>query len=112
MFICFGLLTLSNSYDFYNNKHIPFIKEVLKQNEIERKMAQSVELVKAKFTKQGDSGVHSDRRSDILDTSLDTCNSGDSDKSVVLDSSIGSDSILGGSTDASSSLADSSNIGA
>lgn len=26
MFICFGLLSLSNSYDFYNDKHIPYLK--------------------------------------------------------------------------------------
>lgn len=30
MFICFGILTLSNSYDFFNNKHIPYLKEMLK----------------------------------------------------------------------------------
>lgn len=29
MFICFGLLSLSKAYDFYNNQHIPFIKEKL-----------------------------------------------------------------------------------
>ena len=31
MFICFGLLSLSRTYDFYNNQHIPYIKEKLKE---------------------------------------------------------------------------------
>lgn len=31
MFICFGMVGLSNAFDFYNNNHIPFIKEKLKE---------------------------------------------------------------------------------
>lgn len=26
MFICFGLLSLTNAYDFYNDRHIPYLK--------------------------------------------------------------------------------------
>lgn len=31
MFICFGLLALNNAYEFYNNKHIPFLKDKIKE---------------------------------------------------------------------------------
>lgn len=30
MFICFGLLALNKAYNFFNNQHIPYIKEQLK----------------------------------------------------------------------------------
>lgn len=30
MFICFGFLTMSNAYDFFNNQHIAYMKEQLK----------------------------------------------------------------------------------
>lgn len=33
MFICFGMLGLSNAFDFYNNRHIPYIKEQIKNKE-------------------------------------------------------------------------------
>ena len=36
MFICFGLLSLVNAYDFFNNEHIPYIKEVLNEREGEK----------------------------------------------------------------------------
>ena len=31
MFLCFGLLALNNAYDFFNNEHIPYIKNELKK---------------------------------------------------------------------------------
>lgn len=31
MFICFGLLSLSKAYNFFNNVYIPYIKEQIKQ---------------------------------------------------------------------------------
>lgn len=30
LFACFGLLSLNSAYDYYNNEHIPFLKEKLK----------------------------------------------------------------------------------
>ena len=33
MFICFGFLSLVNAYDFYNNKHVPYMLEKLKDEE-------------------------------------------------------------------------------
>lgn len=30
MFACFGLIGLSNTYDFFNNSHIPYIKEQIR----------------------------------------------------------------------------------
>lgn len=31
MFVCFGLLSLNSAYDFYNEQHIPFILDQLKE---------------------------------------------------------------------------------
>lgn len=31
LFACFGLLSLSQAYDFFNNRHIPYIKEQLQK---------------------------------------------------------------------------------
>lgn len=33
MFICFGMLTLTSSYDFYNDRHIPYINSLIKEGE-------------------------------------------------------------------------------
>jgi hypothetical protein len=35
MFICFGMLTLTSSYDFYNDRHIPYINSLIKKGGIE-----------------------------------------------------------------------------
>lgn len=32
MFICFGFLSLVNAYDFFNQKHVPYMVEQLKKN--------------------------------------------------------------------------------
>ena len=36
LFICFGLLALNNAYEFYNNRHIPYMQEMIK-NKITKK---------------------------------------------------------------------------
>lgn len=36
LFICFGLLSLNNAYEFYNNKHVPYMQEMIK-NKITKK---------------------------------------------------------------------------
>lgn len=36
LFICFGLLALNNAYEFYNNRHIPYMQEIIK-NKITKK---------------------------------------------------------------------------
>ena len=33
MFICFGLVSLSNAYDYYNDNHIPYLKDKIKMEE-------------------------------------------------------------------------------
>ena len=37
MFICFGFISLVNAYDFYNNNHVPYMKEQLSKAEQEPK---------------------------------------------------------------------------
>lgn len=39
MFICFGFLSMTSAYDFYNEKHIPFIKDKLIEIENKKKEA-------------------------------------------------------------------------
>lgn len=39
MFICFGFLSMTSAYDFYNEKHIPFIKDKLIEIENNKKEA-------------------------------------------------------------------------
>jgi hypothetical protein len=34
MFICFGMVSLSNAYDYYNDNHIPYLKDKIKMEEI------------------------------------------------------------------------------
>lgn len=31
LFICFGLLALNNAFEFFNNKHIPYMKEKIRE---------------------------------------------------------------------------------
>ena len=33
MFVCFGFISLVNAYDFYNNNHVPYMKEQLEKSE-------------------------------------------------------------------------------
>ena len=33
MFVCFGFISLVNAYDFYNNNHVPYMKEQLAKAE-------------------------------------------------------------------------------
>ena len=37
MFICFGILSLNKAYEFFNNRHIPYIKEKLREMEEKKK---------------------------------------------------------------------------
>lgn len=37
MFVCFGFISLVNAYDFYNNNHVPYMKEQLQKAEQEPK---------------------------------------------------------------------------
>lgn len=39
MFICFGMLSLSSAYDFFNEQHIPYVKERLSEIYEEREKA-------------------------------------------------------------------------
>lgn len=51
LFISFGLLALNNAYEFYNNRHVPYMQEMIKQKitkkEIEKclqSMANNIEI--------------------------------------------------------------------
>ena len=58
LFICFGLLALNNAYEFYNNKHVPYMQEMIKnkitKKEIEKclqSMVKNLEISKNRFYK-------------------------------------------------------------
>ena len=104
LFTCFGFLSLNSAYEFFNERHIPFIKEQLEK--IKTKNNSSLEMAKKELNKQRNDMVHTDRRSNILDTSLDTCNISSNNISMVVDSSECSDCILGGPIYSSSAATD------
>lgn len=108
MFICFGLLSLVTAYDFFNEKHIPYLKERL--NEIKeskepirgtsktftKRNIKSLAMVKKESDKQGDDNIHISGGTDILVASVDTNVTGsDNTEPVVLDNSNNNDSFLG-----------------
>ena len=44
MFICFGLLALNKAYDFYNDRHIPYvIDQINKEKENDKNQQSGVE---------------------------------------------------------------------
>lgn len=56
LFICFGLLSLNNAYEFYNNRHIPYMQEMIKNkitekeiNQCLKSMVLNIETYKNKF---------------------------------------------------------------
>lgn len=56
LFICFGLLALNTAYEFYNNRHIPYMQEMIKNKITEKEINQclqsmvlNIETYKSKF---------------------------------------------------------------
>lgn len=43
LFICFGLLALNNAYEFYNNKHVPYMQEMIKQRISKKEIEQCLQ---------------------------------------------------------------------
>lgn len=109
MFICFGILSLTKAYEYYNNNHIPYIKERLKESEQDklseetiskslkedlRESKKEMNLAEKEPNKQGNDSIHSDSGNNILDSGMTASDTSISDKSVVMDSSRRSDRIL------------------
>ena len=135
MFAGFGLIGLTKAYDFYNDEYIPFMqhtikqatemevkekecddntkatKEVLENHPTEREIERYIELVKEKLIDKGYLDIHSNRRIDILDTSLDTSiDSSDNTESLVVDSNTECNSLLDRTIHTSSTTSDSTNL--
>lgn len=51
MFICFGILGLNNAYEFYNNRHVPYMREKIKEFEEEKKNEQQLQRDKSTTTR-------------------------------------------------------------
>lgn len=43
MFVCFGFISLVNAYDFYNNNHVPYMKEQLEKTEQQEPKGEKLE---------------------------------------------------------------------
>lgn len=43
MFICFGFISLVNAYDFYNNQHVPYMKEQLEKSKQQEPKGEKLE---------------------------------------------------------------------
>lgn len=52
MFICFGLLALNQAYEFYNNRHIPYILHQLEINKDDNNRQQSIQESRGTSTKE------------------------------------------------------------
>lgn len=105
LFVCLGLLSLASAYDFFNEKHIPYIKHELEEfkNEDKRSNEKSVAVVKEEHNQQRNDSVCGSSRVDILESSVDNCDISDLFESLVVDSNSGNDNILGGSIHTSDS---------
>lgn len=120
MFACFGLLTLVKAYDFFNEKHMPFIKDQLEKKKeeeeqkneaerkaheeaIEREVEKRVEMAKKEFDQQRNDMVHPDRGTNILESSDNICTISIDNQSVVVDNNDSNNCVLGGSIHASDS---------
>lgn len=106
MFVCFGLITLVSAYDFFNEKHIPFLRERLEEIENEAKIKESMEVVTTEPTQPRNDCVHSDRRTDLLEPSMGDSNISADNRPVVVDSDDCGDCVLGGTVYPSSDITD------
>lgn len=95
MFFCFGLISLSKTYDFFNNEHMAYVQEQLriyykqqeaanepKETKIENE--KTVEMVAGEPNKQGDAGSDDNRGSSILEPPGDISVNGNPNKSILL----------------------------
>ena len=127
MFACFGLMSLVKAYDFFNDEHIPYLEEKLNEFEAEEKeraaalelqeqnrlleearareqiieteVQRRVDLVKKEFIEQGNNNLYTNRGIDILDTSVDTCDHGNNNRSELLENCDNGNCVLEHATD-------------
>lgn len=110
MFAGFGLMGLVGTYDFYNESYVPYMLEQIKKYETKTENKTDLEMVKTESIEQGNVGVHDSGRTDILESVDSVRTSSNNSESVVVDSSICDNSVLGGTVHASSSSSDRSDI--
>lgn len=125
MFFCFGLIALSKTYDFFNNRHMAYVQEqlrIIKEQEIEKDepvckdgkipkatvaerepqiegaLAEEImAMAPQKLPQPPDDNTCLTRRSDILESIISTWHPGDN-QPVVLDSVECSMGCVGGNT--------------
>lgn len=116
MFVCFGLLSLVNSYEFFNDKHIPFIQEKInerkeaekqasaakeREDTIQAEVEKRVALVKEELIKQANDRIHISGGTDILESCHCNSTTCANSEPILLDSNNSNHSILGGTVHSS-----------
>lgn len=66
MFICFGFLSLVNAYDFYNNKHVPYMIEQLKNEEAKETEQDTGELQPETTGMEGQDQTETNQSPEVL----------------------------------------------
>lgn len=109
MFAGFGLMGLVGAYDFYNESYVPYMLEQINKYETKTESKETLEMVKTELIEQTDVGVYNCRRIDILESTDNMCTTGNNSESLVVDSSVGDDSVLGRTIYTSNTTTDRSN---
>lgn len=102
MFICFGFLALTNAYEFFNNKFVPYMKEKIDETKIKEPMA----VAKEECANKGYDTVDDIIGADILEPVHSDSNPGSDNKSVVLDDLCSNMGFLGRASNTSDGSSD------
>ena len=131
MFGCYGLLALVKSYDFFNESHIPYIKEKINeadeekrkaefeaaeraakereeiiQAEVERRVAQVLAVDEERSSNQGNVILDINCGTDLLESSDSMYSACDMGESLVLERNDINNTILGGTVHTRDGIAD------
>lgn len=113
MFFCFGLLSLVKAYDFFNDEYIPYIQEKIdeadeekrkeeeeqaheKERLIEAEIKRRLDIFKKELIEQANDCLYNSRRDNLLESSVDNCNTSDNSEPMVLVSNDSNNCVLGG----------------
>lgn len=117
MFACFGLISLVNAHDFYVEQHIPFLEEQINEKKRETKETTKTKtkrrlaVDKKESTEQGNSDIHVNSGTTILESGDSKCNTGDGNRHEVLGGSDELHCVLGTTDDTRLGDTNSANTG-
>lgn len=91
MFACFGLLSLVNAYDFFNDEYIPFLKEKINEKKEAKRL---LDLAKEQYIYKTNVDTGLDSGDNFLESCMDNSSISSNSESVVLDANNSNNSIL------------------